>query len=264
MPQCSNICLFRKTFSMNKTLKKISISAAKVVASVAVVLLLWWLFAALTQSDLVLPDPWQTLKITGQLLIKGETYLALLCTLGRALAAFAVSFAVALALTLLVGVWPAAKPFVGGLVTVLRALPTIAVILIAMVAFSSAVLPMAVAFLVAFPVVYSAFLRETDDKPLADLCKVYGVSSAKKVKYVLLPQISRAMLLQCHDSLPLCVKVVIAGEVLALPRLGLGKQMYVAKVNLLTANVLALTFLALVVCLALSGIFALCQRRLAK
>jgi len=249
---------------MNKTLRKILINAAKVAISVAVVLLLWWLFAAITHSDLVLPDPWQTLKISGWLLVQGSTYLALLTTLARAVAAFAASFAVALALVLLVGVFPAAKPFVGGVVTVLRALPTIAVILVAMVAFSSAVVPMVVAFLVAFPVIYGAFLREIDDKPLADLCKVYNVSAAKKVRYVLLPQVSNAMILQCHDSLPLCVKVVIAGEVLALPRLGLGKQMYAAKVNLLTANVLALTLLALVVCLALSGIFALCQRRLVK
>lgn len=261
---CNSIYRFRKIFSMNKTLKKILISAAKVLASVAVVLLLWWLFAYITQSELVLPDPWQVLKITGQLLAQGETYLALLCTLARAVTAFALSFGVALALVLLVGVYPAAKPFIGGVVTVLRALPTISVILIAMVAFHSSTVPMVVAFLVAFPVVYSAFLREIDDKQLADLCKVYNVSAAKKVKYVLLPQTSKAMLLQCHDSLPLCIKVVIAGEVLALPRLGLGKQMYAAKVNWLTANVFALTLLALVVCLVLSGIFALCQRRAVK
>lgn len=249
---------------MNKTLKKILICAAKIISSVVTVLLLWWAFASIAQNDLVLPNPWQVLKLVGQLLIKGETYLALLTTLLRAVAAFAVSFAVALALTLFVGVCPVAKPFVGGIVTVLRALPTIAVILVAMVAFNSSIVPMVVAFLVAFPVVYSAFLRETDEKQLADLCKVYGVSSSKKVKYVLLPQASREMLMQCHDSLPLCIKVVIAGEVLALPRLGLGKQMYLAKVNLLTANVLALTLLALVVCLILSGVFTLCQRRAKK
>ena len=250
---------------MNKFLKKILISAAQVVASVIVVVLLWWLFAAVTHNDLVLPNPWQVLRLLGGLLISSATYLALLLTLARAIVAFALSFGVALCLTLLVGVCPATKPFVGGVVTVLRAVPTIAVILIVMVALqSSSLVPVAVAFLVAFPVVYSAFLRETEDRQVAALCKVYGVSAAKKVKYVLLPQASRAMLSQCHDSLPLCIKIVIAGEVLALPRLGLGKQMYVAKVNLLTANVLALTVLALVVCLIISGVFALVERRVKK
>lgn len=249
---------------MNKTLRKILISVAQVAATALVVFLLWWLFAALAKNDLVWPQSYEVLKIFGQLLIKGETYLALLYTFLRSLVAFALSFGAALSLTLLVGVCPVTRPYVNGIVTVLRALPTIAVILIVMVACDSFVVPVVVAFLVAFPVVYSAFLRETDDKQLADVCKVYNVSAAKKVKYVLFPQMSNAMLSQCNDTLPLCIKIVIAGEVLALPRTGLGKQMYVAKINLLTANVLALTLLALIVCLVLSGIFALCKRRADK
>lgn len=251
---------------MNKTLKKILISVAEVVATVIVVFLLWWLFASVAKNDLVLPQPYEVLKIFGQLLLKGETYLALLYTLARSMIAFALSFGVALSLTLIVGVCPVTRPYVGGIVTVLRAIPTIAVILIVMVACDSFVVPVVVAFLVAFPVVYSAFLREIDNKQLADLCKVYGVSAAKKVKYVLLPQMTNAMLPQCNDTLPLCIKIVIAGEVLALPRTfaGLGNQMYVAKINLRTANVLALTLLALIVCLVLSGIFALCKRRADK
>ena len=250
---------------MNKTLKKFLISAAQIVASVVVALLLWWLLAAVSNNELVLPQPWQVLGLLGKALVNGQTYLALLSTLLRAVIAFAISFGVALCLALLVGVCPATKPFVGGVVTVLRAVPTIAVILIVMVALpNSSAVPVAVAFLVAFPVVYSAFLREIDNKQLSDLCKVYNVSARKKVNYVLLPQISKSMLTQCHDGLPLCIKIVIAGEVLALPRLGLGKQMYVAKVNLLTANVLALTLLALVVCLVISGIFALVERKISK
>ena len=250
---------------MNKIWKKILISVAQVAASVLVVLLLWWLFAVIADSDLVLPDPWQVFELLGRSLAQGETYLALLMTVARAVMAFALSFGVALALALLVGVCPRTRPFVNGIVTVLRALPTIAIILVVMVALSSSsAVPVVVAFLVAFPIAYSAFLRETDDRQLAELCKVYGVSAHKKVRYVLLPQIGRSVLRQCHDGLPLCMKVVIAGEVLALPRLGLGKDMYVAKVNLLTANVLALTLLALVVCLVISGVFALVERRVNK
>ncbi|MCM1289923.1 MAG: hypothetical protein NC132_03730 [Corallococcus sp.] len=250
---------------MNKTFKKISVCAVKVIASAAVVILLWWLFAAVADNDLVLPEPFEVLKIAGRLLLNGQTYLALALTLARAVVAFALSFGAAVVLTLWVGVYPVVKPFVGGLVTVLRAIPTISVILVLMVVFSdSSVVPVAVAFLVTFPVVYGAFLRETEDKQLCDLCKIYNVPAGKRVRYVLFPQISKAMIWQCHDGLPLCIKVVIAGEVLALPRLGLGKQMYVAKVNLLTANVLALTLLALLICLFLSGIFALIERRTAK
>ena len=248
---------------MNRTLKKLFISVAQIVIAVVVVLLLWWLLSVIVDSDLVLPNPWAALKLTVQLLGKGATYLALLLTLLRAVIAFVASMAVALALTLLAEVFKLCASFVNGFVTFIRAIPTIAFILVTMIMFSSSfVVPIVVAFLVGFPIIYSAFQREIRAEPkLLDVCKVYGVSNNKKVKYVLLPLIRRAILPQCKDTFPLCVKVVIAGEVLALPRLGLGRDMYVAKVNLETAKVLALTLLALIVCYVVTGVCALIGRR---
>ena len=248
---------------MNKTLRKLYISIAQIVASVVVVLLLWWMFSAIADSDLVLPDPWAVLKLTAQLLGKGATYLALLLTLLRASIAFVASMAVALALSLLVGCFGCCASVVNGFVTFIRAIPTIAVILVTMIVFpSSFAVPIVVAFLVGFPVIYSAFQREIfAEAKLLDVCKVYNVSNGKKVKHILLPLAFRGVLPQCKDTFPLCVKVVIAGEVLALPRLGLGRDMYVAKVNLQTANVLALTILALAVCYVVTGVCAAIGRR---
>lgn len=202
------------------------------------------------------------LKLTFQLLGKGETYLALLFTTVRALVAFLLSAVLALALSLLVGVFGKTKRFVDGAVAFLRSLPTISVILLSMIAFRSSFVPVVVAFLVASPVIYSAFGREIfADEQLLQVCRVYNVTPSKKVRYVLFPQIAHSLFPQCKDTLPLCVKIVVAGEVLALPRLGLGKEMYVAKINLLTAKVLALTLLALAVCFVIYGVFSLCQRK---
>lgn len=247
---------------MKQLTKKTLIAFAKIIAAVTIVLLLWWLCAAIAHNDLVLPTPLEVLRLTFQLLGKGEIYLALLLTLLRSLLAFVASMAVALAAALLVGVFVKTKPYVDGVVTFFRSLPTISIILLAMIAFESDVVPAVVAFLVAFPIIYSAFIREIfADAKLLQVCNVYNVSSNKKVGYVLLPLIKQSVFPQCKDTLPLCIKVVIAGEVLALPRLGLGREMYVAKINLLTANVLALTLLSLVVCFAVYGVFSLCQRK---
>ena len=139
------------------------------------------------------------------------------------------------------------------------------IILITLVMFSSATVPAIVAFLVAFPITYSAFTREIyAESKLQDMCRVFNVSRGNRVRYALLPQISKAVVPQIKDTLPLCIKVVIAGEALSLPRSGLGQQMYVAKVNLDTASVLALTILALAACFIIQGAVALCDRKIAK
>lgn len=250
---------------MTSTAKKALFNFLYVLGVIAAILLIWYVTSVAVDSELIAPSPWNVIKLTFELLGKGATYLALLSTLARSLVAFAASFAVALGLTLLVGICPSSKTVVDKAVTIFRAVPTMSIILVTLVLSPSTVVPAIVAFLVAFPIMYSAFTREIyADAKLLDMCVVYGVSCRNKTRYVLLPQILQAIIPQIKDTLPLCVKVVIAGEALSLPRRGLGQQMYVAKVNLDTASVLALTLLALTVCFIIQGVIALCGKRKAK
>lgn len=250
---------------MSLTAKRILVDLLYALGVIAAVFLVWYVTSVIVSSELLAPDPLRVIGLTFEMLGRGSTYLALLSTVLRSLIAFAVSIAVALGLSLISGVFSVVKPAVDKLVTLFRAVPTMSIILIALVLFSSAVVPAIVAFLVAFPIAYSAFTREIFcDSKLADVCAVYGMSRRNKIRYVLLPQASKAIVPQIKDTLPLCVKVVIAGEALSLPKLGLGQQMYVSKVNLDTASVLALTILALAVCFIIEGAVTLCNKKSAK
>ncbi len=247
---------------MNDNLKKIGVATAKTVAFVIVVLLLWWAFASIAQNDLIFPQPWEVLKITFRLLGEGKTWRDFGVTLLRTLVAFVVSTLFAMLLAMFSATCKGAKPFVDAVVSVLSAVPTAAIILLLMILFSSKTVPVVVAFLVVFPVLYGAFQREIfGDEQLLDVCEVYKVSTKNKVRFVFLPQILHTFWAQCRNTLSLCVKVVVSGEILALPRLGLGRDIYVAKVNLETAQVLALTILVLVVCGVINAVLAFVQRK---
>lgn len=247
---------------MNTNLKKLGMATAKTVAFVVVVLLLWWAFAAIAQNDLIFPQPWEVFKITFQLLGEGKIWKDLGVTLLRALVAFVVSSAVAIVLAMLSAICKSTKPFLDATVTVLSAVPTAAITLLLMILFSSKTVPIVVAFLVVFPVLYGAFQCEIfGDEQLLDVCEVYRVSTKNKVRFVFLPQIFATFRAQCRNTVALCVKVVVSGEILALPRLGLGRDVYAAKVNIETAKVLALTLLVLAVCGIFSAVLALVQRK---
>lgn len=247
---------------MTSTSKKVLFSVLQWVCVVLVVFLLWHVVAVVQDNPLLYPDLADVLAQTGSLLLQGETYLSLCYTLLRSLVAFAVSVVVAFALAVCAGLFNSSKKIIDVIVLIFRSVPTMAIIFIALMMFSSSAVPCFVAVLVAFPVAYSAFVRETsfDDK-LNEVCDVYEVTKRKKLKYVLLPQIKNAFLPQCKDSLPLCIKVVIAGEALSLPLRGLGKDMYSAKVSLETAQVLALTILTLVVCLIIQSLFGWLEKK---
>ena len=229
---------------------------------VAVAILLWYVAALIFNSELIVPEPWAVVKLTFSLLGKGATYMALLNTLLRAICAFVASACVAILLSMLVYLYPKCAFCVHCIVTFLRALPTIAIILVTLIVFNSSFVPVVVAFLVAFPVIYSVLSRALQhNDALLDVCKVYQVKAGKKIKFMFLPIVKDELLTIVSDNLPLCIKVVVAGEVLALPLSGIGRDMYIGKVNLDTAQVVALTLLTLIVCFAISGSIALCQRK---
>lgn len=247
---------------MTQRTKRILINIAQIAALLIVALLLWYIAALVSDSELIVPNPWTVIKLTFTLLGEGATYVALLTTLLRAVIAFVLSALFAMLLSIIVVVWKQSSFCVNAIVAFLRALPTIAIILVTLILFQSTSVPVIVAFLVVFPVMYSVLRRELEhNSSLLDVCAVYDVTPANKIKFVLFPIIRDELLNVVRDELPLCIKIVIAGEVLALPLQGIGKQMYVGKVNLDTAKVVALTILTFIVCFAISGIVTLCQRK---
>ena len=247
---------------MKPITKRFVINLIQIIVLIAVAILLWYVAALIFNSELIVPEPWTVVKLTFSLLGQGVTYLALLSTLLRAICAFVVSVCVAILLSLLVNLYPKCEFCVDCVVTFLRALPTIAIILVTLIVFNSSFVPAVVAFLVAFSVIYSVLQRSfRHNAQLLAVCKVYNVKTAKKIKFMFLPIVRDEILTIVREELPLCIKIVVAGEVLALPLSGIGREMYIGKVNLDTAKVVALTLLTLVVCFAISGVITLCQKK---
>lgn len=228
-----------------------------VAAMAAALVALWSLAALAVGNNFVLPNVSDVCGELGILLAEPSFYANVGVTVGRALFAFALSLVVALALALLAHLYPVKRP-IDAIVTLLRALPTMSIIFLCIVLFPSRVIGIVVTFLVAFPVMYAAFDSALAElRPLDDMCAVFDVGRLDKVRYVYLPYLPEHTYTQCRSTVALAVKVCIAGEALALPRSGIGVEMYVAKVNLDMAALLAWTVAALVCCYLMDGLFAL-------
>lgn len=158
---------------MTSTAKKLLKEFLFAVAFIAAVFVIWLVVFLSVNNDMLAPSPWRVIALTFSLLGSGETYLALLSTLLRAAIAFAVSMAAALGTSLLTGVLPSAKKTADRCVMLLRALPTMSIILITLIMFPSSFVPVIVAFLVAFPIIYGAFTRE-----------IYAGAAIRRMRFV--------------------------------------------------------------------------------
>ena len=234
---------------------------------VALIVGVWAIVAVIYDKPLIVPSAASVVSSFFLLFAEESFYADIGLTLARSVACFALSYVLALPLALLAAFNTTFANIFKPLVEVLRSVPVIAVILIALTLFSSAVLPIAVGFLMVFPLTYSALLNSltTDEVKLnLEMCAVYSVRKCDVVRYVYLPTVAPASFCQAKTLLPLCVKVVVSGEALAYSRVGLGLAMQASQINVQIDRLVAYALVAIVLsylCLGLVTLVEFCCRR---
>ena len=193
--------------------------------SFAIILALWWALAEIKFKQTgVVPTPFETLHTIGDEMRKDSFVAAIRSTLQRAFASFLVSFACASGLAALAH----CNGFVGSMlnpfIALCRSMPTMALVLILLLAVRSDMLPMVVAFLVVFPLCYEnmrAAMSETD-KQLTAMAKVFKIPKWRQVTGIYVPAMLPFVFATFIAGFGLNLKVVISAEVMGLPSMSMG------------------------------------------
>ena len=194
-------------------------------------------------APLVLPEPADVFLRITELLPQKTFQLAIFSTLGRAVKAFAVSVCFSLILGILIGANENLAALFRFPLSVIKATPVVSIILVAMFWFKSAAVPVFVSVLMTLPVLtetVAAGIRSTDKKLLA-MSEVYCFSFWQKLRFIYVPSVLPYFFSGMLSALGLTWKVVVAGEILSLPKNSVGMALQTAKVHLETVDVFAWT-----------------------
>lgn len=211
-------------------------------------LLLWEIIAVIVNSSVIIPSPIETIREFFSLLSSPALLPALLSTGLRAILGFCLALLFGTAFAILAYAYSHIRTMLTPFVTVLRATPTMSVILLAVIWFEPSVSPVFIGFLIIFPLLYESIYNAllSVDKKLIQMSKVYGVSTKNRLKSLYLPSIRKSVLSGARSAISLNVKVVIAGEVLAYTAKSIGMQMYITKIDIATASLFGWTIWALI------------------
>lgn len=214
--------------------------------SVLILLLLWQLGAVLLDSGVLLPTPSKTFTALYGLLSQAPFSLQVLATVGRALRSFLIIFTVGGVLGILAGYAKPLHAFLVPVLVVCKATPVMSIILLAFIWFSSGTVPLFSAFLMGFPVMFVQVEQGVHQisPRLQEMTLVYGFSPFARLFHLVIPSLVPSIVTGAKASLSMVWKVVIAAEVLTVPRYGVGSRMQLAQVHLDTAEVLAWTLIA--------------------
>ena len=225
--------------------------------SIALVIVLWSVTALIVKNEYVVPSVWQTLKETFSLFGESAFYVGLGMTLLRTILAVAISFILALFLALLTQLFPVAKKLISPIISIIRIVPTMAVLLIILLWSNPTVAPVIVAVLVMFPMIYSQFITafSSIDKGVIDATKVFNLTKRQKVFKVFLPQVAEPIVSQIGSNLSFCIKLTVSAEVMAYTFRSIGGLMSTANAYFQISRLMALTLVAVALGIIIEVLF---------
>ncbi len=137
-----------------------------VIASIAMMLVIWQIVAMVVNKEIIVPSPLQTMKVFIEIILAPQFLTAVAHTLWRVMLAFMITIVLALSLGLLSGLIPTLYYVLQPFVLLFRSVPTMAVILLALIWLRSEKAPVLVSLLVTFPILYQKeeLSHQNDDK----------------------------------------------------------------------------------------------------
>lgn len=231
---------------------------------VALILALWKAAAVGVGLEIILPPPERVLAELAAIAVGKEFAAALAATALRGAASFAISMALGAALGVAMGSSTRAKALAAPAMTVARATPVIAVILIAQAWFSDGAVPVFSAVIMAFPVVaadVAAGVAAADPR-LLEMAACFSVPRRGSLWGIRIPSALPHVLSAARNALGLSWKVIVAGEVLSQPRFAVGARLQVERNSLETARVFAWAAVGILLCALSDALFDAASRRL--
>lgn len=223
-----------------------------VISKISIVVI-WILLARIVDSEVIIPSINSTF-ISLIDIIKAPDFLnTIKYTLFRTLTGFTIS----LSLAMLTGIVSSISKIVYNLMEpvlkFLNSIPTIAIIVLALIWLNNEIVPMFVGFVMVFPIMYEAILNSivNVDQNIIQMAQLYKVGNIRIIKDIYIPSISYNLTNILNSVLGINLKMVIAGEVLAQPKYAIGSSLQLERVYLNTAGV----FAWIVIILLISGIF---------
>lgn len=224
------------------------------VLGVGLLLAVWEIVAVSVDLDIVVPRVGEVAVAFGQLWTTRAFYVDTGYTLLRCAIGFSIAFAVGLVLGVLGGIFAPVRQIVRPLVALFRAAPTMALTLLFMIWFYTNWTPVAIGFLMVFPVIYSTVSDSIATAPadLIQMAKVYNMPLGGQIRYIYMPHATPMVLSAVTTAFGLNIKATVSAEVLSYTAHSIGLNMYNAKSDILSGAARLFAWLLVAVCLSVA------------
>lgn len=237
-----------------------------VCVAIAVWLLVWHLAADKLNEPLLLPSPRAVLARLGEWWTTALFWRQALRSLLRVLGGIVLGVTVAIPVAVCTALIPPIHTLLHPLIVTVKSTPVSSFIILAMLWINEGLIPVFISFLMVFPIVWNNLHTAIGGipRPYLDMARVFRLPLARRIRRIYLPAVLPYFLSACESSIGLAWKAGVAAEVLALPALSIGKQLYESKLYLETTDLFAWTLVVIVLSLLLEWLTRISFRAITR
>lgn len=239
---------------------------ASILLAVLFWIFVWWILSRVVDEELLLPSPAVTLRALARLIGTPSFSKTVAVSLLRIL--FGILFAAVLgvAFGILTGKVRFLDTLFKPLLYIVKSVPVASFIVLLVLWLKKDSVPGVIAALMVLPVVWtnvSEGIRNTDPA-LLEMAVAFRLPFFRKLRRIYLPTVLPYFLSACRSGLGLGWKAGIAAEVIVLPLVSIGRQIWTASNNLKTADMFAWTLTVLLLSvfadLVVTGLYSLYRK----
>lgn len=238
---------------MNEKTKKILFSALRIVGAIAFWVFIWFLVAKRIGLEIIFPSPSAVLHALRQLIVLPQFRTVVAASLIRVAYGIIISIAVGCILAYLISVSKVLDALFSPLLSVMKATPIAAFIVIAWLWIHTSLLPILITALIIIPIITSNVSQGilSVDKDLREVTKIYKFSIPKRLVRLYIPSVAPYFLAACKASLGMAWKASVSAELLVASKNSIGYEMLRSKQGFETAYVFAWTLIVILLSIIL-------------
>ncbi len=216
--------------------------------TLAFILMLWQLSSAMIGKPVYYPSFTQTLASFCRLASQTHFWMMTAASLLRVIGGFLSALLIGVVLAFVAYLFPIVSDFIKAAMGVAKATPVASFIILAMIWMRTAYVPVFVAVLMIAPILFENTLYgiKSVEGQIIEMSRVYKIPTLTYLGKIVVPYTMPYLSAAIFSSLGIGFKAVVSAEILSHPIMGIGTDIYNAKIYLETPELFALTITVIV------------------
>ena len=225
--------------------------------AVLLALAVWQAVSMILGMDMLLVSPLKVLARLATIWREKGFLSTLLFSMCRIFGGFLLAFLAGIVMALLAGHFRAVEILLWPYVVTIKSVPIASFIILCLIWFTYTQMTVFIAFLIAFPVIYTNVLQgiRSTDPMMVEMAKLYKVQGLRRLFYIRLPGIMPFLTSACGVGIGMAWKAGVAAEVIGVINGSIGQKLYDAKIYFQNADLLSWTVIIILLSVAGEKLF---------